>query len=171
MRFLKALPTACLPLTPKFSLLTTVTDFKNLLTHQLNGPQYGNLTSRFKKRQLCWLEKVTFKNDGSTLAIIHEVHGLGVYHLDYLNFKCHIDRIVCRVNSIANFILRAYKTPDISVLFRLFAMYVRPLLSPAWSPYYRTNFELVEGVQKVLRIVVLLASEISKFLVSISFKM
>lgn len=93
----------------------------------------------------------TFKIDGNPLAIIHEVRDLGVYYSDELNFKCHIDRIVSRANSIANFILRAFKTRDITVLFRLSVMYARPILeycSPVWSPYCRSDIELIEGVQK-----------------------
>lgn len=49
----------------------------------------------------------SFNTDGNPLATIHEVRDLGVHFLDDMNFKCHIDRIVSRANSIVNFILGA----------------------------------------------------------------
>lgn len=56
----------------------------------------------------------TSKIDGNSSDNIYKVRDLGVYYSRELNFKCHIDRIVSRANSMANFILIAFKTRDIT---------------------------------------------------------
>jgi len=68
-----------------------------------------------------------------------------------LRFKLHINNIVAKAHQRACLILRCFKSRNAAVLFRAFAVYVRPLLeycAPVWSPSYKSDILHIESVQR-----------------------
>lgn len=94
---------------------------------------------------------IVFHMDNIDLRITTEVRDLGVLYSSSLSFEKYIDDVVAKAYRKCNFILRAFRTRDSSTLFRLFTVYVRPLLeycTPIWSPSKRTYIDKIERVQK-----------------------
>ena len=92
-----------------------------------------------------------FYLDNCRLQQLREMKDLGITIDSQLKFNLHIDKIVGKAQSRASLIHRCFKTGSADILFRAFAVYVRPLLeygSVVWSPHYKYAIEKVESVQR-----------------------
>ena len=66
-------------------------------------------------------------------------------------FSHHYSKITTKAHQRASLILRCFESRDPKLLFRVFTVYVRPILeysSPVWSPVYKTDVKMLESVQK-----------------------
>lgn len=95
--------------------------------------------------------QVDFSIGNHSLRQLKSFKHLGICYDDHFDFEEHIDDIVYRAKWRANFILRAFHSRNICLLFRAFTTYVRPILeygSPLWSPYKFSLKDKIEQVQK-----------------------
>ena len=93
--------------------------------------------------------------NGISIQSVNSIRDLGVTVDERLNFHEHISNIVKKANSRSNLIIRAFSSRNLSLLTKLFTVYVRPVLeyaSSVWSPCcpYRDSeyLNLIEGVQR-----------------------
>lgn len=77
---------------------------------------------------------------------------LGVICDSELNFRSHIDNLICRANSALGYVKRWSKEfSNPYVTKSLYFTFVRPILeyaSQVWSPYHDTHSYRIEGVQR-----------------------
>ena len=89
----------------------------------------------------------TFTLNGVTLKHTNKIRDLGITYSDKFDFGDYISDITSKATYQSNYLLRAFHTRKPRLLFKLFTVYVRPLLeycSPLWSPQTRANIEKVQ---------------------------
>ncbi len=93
----------------------------------------------------------TYNINNIALPAKTEAVDLGITVDQNLRFDKHIAGIVAKAHQRAALILRCFKTREADLLFRAFAVYVRPLLeycSAVWNPKYVTEIRTIESVQR-----------------------
>lgn len=105
-------------------------------------------TRKFKNNILTF----DYKLNNITLNRVAMIKDLGVIFDEKFNFNSHCNNIAMRSFKLLGFIFRAmnkFKIPDSFIL--LYNAYIRTILeycSPIWNPYYQTNIDLIEKVQR-----------------------
>ncbi|EYC26510.1 hypothetical protein Y032_0010g1193 [Ancylostoma ceylanicum] len=117
--------------------------------------QYWDLSISMEKTFVMGFGKnhpqVTFTINGAPLTKAHAIRDLGLTYTDTFDFGNYISDMVTKAKCRSNFILKAFKTRDPLILFKLFTTYVRPLLeycSAIWSPGKSSQVDELESVQK-----------------------
>ena len=85
------------------------------------------------------------------LLRVNEVVDLGVRFLSDFSFSPHIKEMCNKARRKASIILNCFKSKNKEILFRAFTVFVRPTLdycSNLWSPYRKSDIDLIESVQK-----------------------
>jgi hypothetical protein len=85
------------------------------------------------------------------LLKVKDVMDLGVRFTNDFSFSSHIKEICNKARRKASIILNCFKSKNQETLFRAFTVFVRPTLdycSNLWSPYRKTEIDLLESVQK-----------------------
>ena len=92
-----------------------------------------------------------FKLDDSPLPIVSSYRDLGITITSDLAPNTHTNDIVKKSHQRANMIIRCFVSRNTDLLVRAFTTYVRPLLEynyVVWSPYLKSDIELIEKVQR-----------------------
>lgn len=92
-----------------------------------------------------------FTLGGVPLKNVKEVTDLGITYTNKLSFHPYIESKVRIAKARCNYILRAFASTDPIFLFKIFTVYVRPILEYAtviWSPLDKKHIQKVESVQK-----------------------
>lgn len=71
---------------------------------------------------------ILFSLRGATLNSDNKIRDLGIVYDSSLNVDNYVHEIVRKASRNSNIILRAFKVRDASLLFKLFNLYVRPIL-------------------------------------------
>ena len=93
----------------------------------------------------------TYTMGGNDLAVTSEEKDLGVLIDDRLNFRSHIKGIVGKANRILGLIRIGFECLDKEMFMKLYPVLVRPHLEycvQVWSPHFRRDIKLIEGVQR-----------------------
>jgi len=94
----------------------------------------------------------SYQLNGNILNNTDSALDLGVYLDRKLTFKCHIDYVISRANSILGFIYReSRELTDPYCIRSLFFALVRSVLEyacPVWSPFYACDVARLESIQK-----------------------
>ena len=88
--------------------------------------------------------------NNKVLQIIHEEKDLGVLISDDLKWSNHCVQAYTKANRVLGMINRTIRSRDKRILLSLYKSLVRPHLeycSPAWSPHYKKDKQLLEKVQ------------------------
>ncbi|EYC21212.1 hypothetical protein Y032_0020g6 [Ancylostoma ceylanicum] len=94
---------------------------------------------------------VHFTINGKVLPESTKVRDLGIVYTNKFEFDDYIREIVGKASCKSNYILRAFKSRDLKLLFKLFTVFVRPQLeycSQLWSPYKKNLVDSIEQIQK-----------------------
>ena len=92
-----------------------------------------------------------FTLGGVPLKNEKEVTDLGLTYTNKLSFHQYIESKVRSAKARCNYILRAFISKDPIFLFKIFSIYIRPILEYAtviWSPLEKKLIQKVEAVQK-----------------------
>ena len=92
----------------------------------------------------------TYVMNDMALGSINEEKDLGVFITDDLKWSTHCQQAYTRANRVLGMINRTITSRDKRILLSLYKTLVRPHLeycSPAWSPYYKKDKQLLERVQ------------------------
>ena len=92
-----------------------------------------------------------FTLGGVPLRNVKEVTDLGLTYTNKISFKPYIEPKVRIAKARGNYILRAFAFRDPTFLFKIFTIYVRPILEYAtviWNPLEKKLIQKVESVQK-----------------------
>jgi len=85
------------------------------------------------------------------LLSVSTVTDLGVCYDKNFSFRPHINYIVAKASLRAKLILKCFITRNSKLLSKAFSVFVRPILefsSVVWSPYFKTDINKIESVQK-----------------------
>ena len=85
------------------------------------------------------------------LIRVNDILDLGVRFTHNLSFSPHIKEVCNKARRKASIILNCFKSKNKTILFKAFATFVRPLLdycSNVWSPFRKSEIDLIESVQK-----------------------
>lgn len=93
-----------------------------------------------------------YRFNNSVIQFNSLVTDLGVVFDKEINFKAHIDKIATKASRMLGFIKRWGKEFNSPLVLRhLYTTFVRPILEYAcqvWAPFYQTDIDRVEAVQK-----------------------
>jgi len=95
------------------------------------------------------LNSTYYMND-IALGSIDEEKDLGIFITDDLKWSTHCQQTYTRANRVLGMINRTISSRDKQILLSLYKTLVRPHLeycSPAWSPHYKKDKQLLERVQ------------------------
>ena len=95
--------------------------------------------------------KHTYTMGGTNLAVTSEEKDLGVLIDDKLLFRSHIKGVVSKANKVLGLIRIGFSCLDKDMFLNLYPVLVRPHLEycvQVWSPHWRRDIKLVEGVQR-----------------------
>ena len=85
------------------------------------------------------------------LSPSNRILDLGLNDIFDLKPDAHCASIATKANSRARLIIKSFLSHDPQLLTRAFVIYVRPLLeycTPVWSPYNKSNVNIIENVQR-----------------------
>src|SRR5207244_3806641 len=85
------------------------------------------------------------------LLRVTDIIDLGVRFSQDFSFSSHINEMCSKARRKASIIFNCFKSKNKKILFRAFTVFVRPTLdycSNLWSPYRKSDIDLVESVQK-----------------------
>ena len=89
--------------------------------------------------------------EGDNLANSHMERDLGVLFTSDLKWKAHIHEITSKANRILGRLKRTFAVADVESIRLLYVSLIRPHLEfavPVWSPYFKTDIEALERVQR-----------------------
>jgi len=92
----------------------------------------------------------TYKMNGSKLEEVTTEKDLGVYISNDAKPSVHCQQIYLKANRMLGFVKRNIISRHPSILLNMYKSFVRPHLeycSPAWSPHYQKDKELLQRVQ------------------------
>lgn len=95
---------------------------------------------------------ITYTVGSRSLKPSQSVTDLGIVVQSNLKPGLHCTQVATKANARARLILKSFLSRDASCLTRAFITYVRPLLeyaTPVWSPHFKQDVDLIEGVQRV----------------------
>ena len=84
------------------------------------------------------------------------VKDLGIHVSDNLKWSCHVGHIYNVASLCAFQVLHSFSSRNVWTLLKAYTTYVRPKLeynTVVWSPFLHENINLVESVQKHLRVI------------------
>lgn len=93
----------------------------------------------------------TYQINSIPLLRVKEALDLGVIFSHDLSFSSHIKVMCNKARKKASIILNCFKSKDKDILFRAFVAFVRPIVdycSNLWSPYRKSEIDLIESIQK-----------------------
>ena len=96
-------------------------------------------------------KKFSYEMNGAQLSESEQEKDIGVLVTNKLKPSANCEKAARSATGVLGQILRAFSYRDRTVLPRRFEQYVRPLLEfavPAWSPWKRSDIEMLENVQK-----------------------
>ena len=85
------------------------------------------------------------------LLRVNDIVDLGVRFSNDFSFSLHIKDTCNKARRKASIILNCFKSKNKDMLFRAFKTFVRPTLeycSNLWSPYRKSDIDLIESVQR-----------------------
>ena len=94
---------------------------------------------------------ITYTFDDHILRPCNLAKDLGVTVQSNLQSGQHCTEIANKANTRAKLILKAFSSRDPDIYAQAFVTYVRPLLeycSPAWSPHFKCDIDVVEKLQR-----------------------
>ncbi|TKR69457.1 hypothetical protein L596_021617 [Steinernema carpocapsae] len=89
--------------------------------------------------------------EGKSIAKVSVFKDLGVAYDNNLSFEPHLKIISLKAARLCKMVLRVFKCRNLSVLWKLFICYIRPILDHAcivWSPQTAKNSLLIESIQR-----------------------
>lgn len=92
-----------------------------------------------------------YKIKGTVLSETDNVKDLGIIFDSKMSFKKHITDVASRSLKMLGFILRNSNSFNVTIVKLLYCSLVRSITeynSTVWSPYYNTDCDLLEGIQK-----------------------
>ena len=92
-----------------------------------------------------------FTMDQQPLINSKTVTDLGLIYTNSLSFRPYIDTVVNKARGRSNYVLRAFISTNPFLLFKVFKVYVRPILEYAteiWNPTNTKYIKKIESIQK-----------------------
>ena len=92
-----------------------------------------------------------YKIGSDTLEIVNSYKYLGIIISSDLDWKLHINSIVCKTSKLSGFIRRVVKSKDPDIFVKLYCSLCRPILeyaAPVWCPCILIHKETLERVQR-----------------------
>ena len=96
-------------------------------------------------------ETISYTIGSRVLKPCSSATDLGIIVQSNLKHGLHCTHIATKANARAKLILKSFLSHDALSLSRVYITFVRPLLeyaSPVWSPNFKCDVDLVEGVQR-----------------------
>ena len=95
-------------------------------------------------------QNLSYYMDGKQLEDVNQEKDLGIIITNDLKPSAHCTQNYTKANRMLGMIARTFSTRDQHILLSLYKSVVRPHLeycSPAWSPYYKKDKDLLEKIQ------------------------
>ena len=127
--------------------LDSISNWSNLWQLNLAVEKCQTISFTYKTASFLY----NYSINSFSLVRVEDALDLGVRFSNKLSFSTHIKDMCIKGRRKASIILNCFKSKNRSILFRAFVTFVRPILdycSNLWSPYRKSEIDLIESVQK-----------------------